>query len=103
MARKRRTPQKAGGDSPAQEHEDTVQKGYDAAEEPERQGDGDPGPDPYRDEPGAQDSAADSGAQDTAADSGAQDTAADSGAQDTAADSGAQDKAAGSGQPPQPS
>jgi hypothetical protein len=30
---------------PAHEHERTVRKGYDAAQEPESQGDGDPGPD----------------------------------------------------------
>lgn len=36
-------PQTPGRRVPAQEHEDTVRKGYDAAREPERQGDGDPG------------------------------------------------------------
>jgi hypothetical protein len=56
-----RTPKRGGADSPAgesaagtaQEHEDTVRKGYDAAQEPEPQADGDPGPDPVESDPPA--------------------------------------------------
>jgi hypothetical protein len=38
-------PQTSGRRDPAHEHDATVRKGYEAAEEPEKQGDGDPGPD----------------------------------------------------------
>jgi hypothetical protein len=38
-------PQPSGRREPAQEHSGTVRRGYEAAEDPERQGDGDPGPD----------------------------------------------------------
>jgi hypothetical protein len=36
-------PQTSGRRDPAHEHESTVREGYDAAQEPEKQGDGDPG------------------------------------------------------------
>jgi hypothetical protein len=41
-------PQTSGRRNPAHEHEGTVRKGYEAAQDPERQGDGDPGPDQIR-------------------------------------------------------
>jgi hypothetical protein len=41
-------PQTSGRRDPAHEHEPSVRRGYEAAEEPERQGDGDPGPDRIR-------------------------------------------------------
>lgn len=53
--RKNRKPQDIGSDSPAsksakEQHTASVRKGYDAAQDPEPQGDGDPGPDPGPDE-----------------------------------------------------
>lgn len=42
-------PQTSGRRDPAHEHEGTVRKGYEAAQDPERQGDGDPGPEQVRD------------------------------------------------------
>jgi hypothetical protein len=42
-------PQTSGRRDPAHEHDGTVRKGYDAAQDPERQGDGDPGPEQIRD------------------------------------------------------
>jgi hypothetical protein len=47
-------PQVSGRRDPAHAHEGTVRKGYDAAQDPERQGDGDPGPDQIRKSPGMQ-------------------------------------------------
>lgn len=47
------TDRKTGKDAardPAHEHERTVRKGYEAARDPERQGDGDPGPEEVRDD-----------------------------------------------------
>lgn len=41
-------PQTSGRRDPAHEHEPTVRKGYENAQNPERQGDGDPGPDQVR-------------------------------------------------------
>jgi hypothetical protein len=41
-------PQTSGRRDPAHEHEGTVRKGYEAARDPEKQGDGDPGPDQLR-------------------------------------------------------
>jgi hypothetical protein len=41
-------PQTSGRRDPAHEHEGTVRRGYEAAQDPERQGDGDPGPDQIR-------------------------------------------------------
>jgi hypothetical protein len=50
MADGNRTPKDADRDTqanpPADEHEETVRKGYEAALEPEKQGDGDPGTEP---------------------------------------------------------
>lgn len=37
--------QASGRRDPAHEHDGTVRRGYEAAQDPERQGDGDPGPD----------------------------------------------------------
>lgn len=42
-------PQTSGRRDPAHEHEGTVRRGYEAAQDPERQGDGDPGPEQIRD------------------------------------------------------
>jgi hypothetical protein len=42
-------PQTSGRRDPAHEHEGTVRKGYEAARDPEKQGDGDPGPEQVRD------------------------------------------------------
>jgi hypothetical protein len=47
-------PQTSGRRDPAHEHDAAVRKGYDAAQEPERQGDGDPGPDQVSDSPSQQ-------------------------------------------------
>jgi hypothetical protein len=47
-------PQTSGRRDPAHEHDATVRKGYEAAQEPERQGDGDPGPDQIREQPSQQ-------------------------------------------------
>jgi hypothetical protein len=41
-------PQTSGRRDPAHEHKGSVRKGYEAAEDPEQQGDGDPGPDRIR-------------------------------------------------------
>jgi hypothetical protein len=46
---------------PAHEHERTVRKGYDAAQEPESQGDGDPGPDRVPQSSGTQQDRGDAG------------------------------------------
>ncbi|HSJ25633.1 MAG TPA: hypothetical protein VK929_13245 [Longimicrobiales bacterium] len=43
-------PQTSGRRDPAHEHEGTVRRGYEAAQDPERQGDGDPGPDQISDD-----------------------------------------------------
>ncbi|HSJ25638.1 MAG TPA: hypothetical protein VK929_13270 [Longimicrobiales bacterium] len=43
-------PQTSGRRDPAHEHEGTVRRGYEAAQDPERQGDGDPGPDQVRED-----------------------------------------------------
>jgi hypothetical protein len=42
-------PQSSGRRDPAHEDDGNVRKGYDAAQDPERQGDGDPGPEQIRD------------------------------------------------------
>jgi hypothetical protein len=47
-------PQTSGRRDPAHEHRGTVRRGYEAAEDPERQGDGDPGPDQIRKSPDMQ-------------------------------------------------
>jgi hypothetical protein len=47
-------PQTSGRRDPAHEHEGTVRKGYDAAQDPEKQGDGDPGPEQLKDSPSMQ-------------------------------------------------
>jgi hypothetical protein len=47
-------PQTSGRRDPAHEHRGTVRKGYEASRDPERQGDGDPGPAQLRDSPGMQ-------------------------------------------------
>jgi hypothetical protein len=47
-------PQTSGRRDPAHEHRGTVRRGYEAAEDPERQGDGDPGPDQVRESEGLQ-------------------------------------------------
>jgi hypothetical protein len=43
-------PQTSGRRDPAHEHTASVRKGYDAAQDPESQGDGDPGPDQVREQ-----------------------------------------------------
>jgi hypothetical protein len=47
-------PQTSGRRDPRHEHEGTVRKGYDAAQDPQSQGDGDPGPEQIRDSEGIQ-------------------------------------------------
>jgi hypothetical protein len=42
-------PQTSGRRDPAHEHDGAVRRGYEAAQDPERQGDGDPGPEQVRD------------------------------------------------------
>jgi hypothetical protein len=47
-------PQTSGRRDPQHEHKGTVRKGYDAAQDPEKQGDGDPGPEQLKDSPSLQ-------------------------------------------------
>jgi hypothetical protein len=54
-----KTPKDGTRDS-AHEHERTVRKGYEAARDPERQGDGDPGPEEVSDDPPSQEPGASS-------------------------------------------
>lgn len=70
MAEDRRTTKDSGthgpGNDALDEHGETVREGYDAAREPERQGDGDPGTERSGEDagsPGAGESAVDDGQQ----------------------------------------
>jgi hypothetical protein len=47
-------PQTSGRRDPAHEHAGTVRRGYEAARDPERQGDGDPGPGQIAEDPSQQ-------------------------------------------------